>query len=156
MSYNEDVGESPIRKTTRSETTWKPGESANPEGRVKGSKNAKPRSKMRSTLAKLYSLEKEACEIIRLSLQPPIKEKDENGKDIGTKPQVDKVQLDTAKFVVKAIESFNNTCLKEEMAILGIKMKDEASGNELEENQEDKVEAPQGFSMDMAENTLKH
>lgn len=156
MSDNEDVGESPIRKTTRSETTWKPGESANPEGRVKGSKNTKPRSKMRSTLAKLYSLEKEACEIIRLSLQPPIKEKDENGKEIGTKPQVDKVQLDTAKFVVKAIESFNNTCLKEELAILGIKMKDEASGNDLEENQEIPLEVPQGFSMDMAENTLKH
>lgn len=156
MSDNEDVGESPIRKTTRSETTWKPGESANPEGRVKGSKNAKPRSKMRSTLAKLYSLEKEACEIIRLSLQPPIKEKDENGKDIGTKPQVDKTQLDTAKFVVKAIESFNNTCLKEELAILGIKMKDEPAGDDLEKNQEAPLEVPQGFSMDMAENTLKH
>ena len=156
MSDNEDVGESPIRKTTRSETTWKPGESANPEGRVKGSKNAKPRSKMRSTLAKLYSLEKEACEIIRLSLQTPIKEKDENGKEIGTKPQVDKVQLDTAKFVVKAIESFNNTCLKEELAILGIKMKDEPAGDDLEKNQEAPLEVPQGFSMDMAENTLKH
>lgn len=142
----EDVGESPIQSTK-----WAAGESANPEGRPKGVRNVKPRSKMRNTLSRLYSLQNDAIDIIKESLKPPARDKD------GNKIEVDRTQLDTAKFVVKAIESYNNNCLKEELAILGIKDKDPEAGKNLEESQEDK-DPKSNFSMDMEAlpTTLKH
>jgi hypothetical protein len=148
MSEIEDVGDSPFAN----ETSWKGGVSANPNGRPKGVKNAKPRSKMRSTLTKLYTLEKDAVDIIRDSLKV---KKDAEGNKVET----DKTQLDTAKFVIKAIESFNNTCLREEMAIVGIRAKDDNAANELEENQSVASEPAVNtgnFSMDMVESNLKH
>lgn len=145
----EDIGESPIRKTN--ETSWQAGESANPAGRAKGSRNAKPRSKMRTTLAKLYTLEKDAIDVIRESL---VVRKNDKGEKI----EVDKTQLETAKYVVNKIESLNNSCLKEEMAILGVKTKDQEGGDMLEKNQDVEPAVQSNFSMNMEETTskLKH
>ena len=142
MDEYEDIGESPIETTN--EGVWQAGQSANPAGRPKGSKNSRPRSKMRTTLTKLYTLQADAIEIIKESLKK--------------KPVVDKTQLDTAKFVIKAIESLNNTCLREEMAILGVKHKDANDGNTLAENQleESKSERMKSFSMDQVESDIKH
>lgn len=140
----EDVGESPIRVTV-----WQSGESANPDGRPKGKRNTKPRSKMRTTLSKLYDLQKDATDIIRDSLLPKY---DSEGKKI----EVDKTVLETAKFVINKIESLNNSCLKEEMAIIGIKLKDQESGNELERNQDVDITAPLNFSLDMPPAEIKH
>lgn len=140
---DEDVGESPIRTTV-----WQAGESANPEGRPKGKRNVKPRSRMRTTLSKLYDLQKDATDIIRDSLLPKL---DADGKKI----DIDKSVLETAKFVINKIESLNNSCLKEEMAIIGIKLKDQESGIELERNQ-DVEETPVNFSMDMPPAEIKH
>lgn len=140
----EDVGESPIRATV-----WQAGESANPEGRPKGKRNVKPRSKMRTTLSKLYDLQKDATDIIRDSLLPKY---DAEGKKI----EVDKTVLETAKFVINKIESLNNSCLKEEMAIIGIKLKDQESGNDLERNQDVEVPPELNFSLDMPPAAIKH
>lgn len=140
----EDVGESPIRATV-----WQSGESANPDGRPKGKRNVKPRSKMRTTLSKLYDLQKDATDIIRDSLLPK--------RDVdGNKIEVDKTVLETAKFVINKIESLNNSCLKEEMAIIGIKLKDQESGNELERNQDVDLPTPLNFSLDMPPTEIKH
>lgn len=142
----EDVGESPIRKGN--DTTWQAGESANPSGRPKGKRSVKPRSKMRTTLSKLYDLQPDAIQIIKDSMKPKF---DSEGKKI----EVDKVILETAKYVVNKIESLNNSCLKEEMAIVGLKMKDNEAGDEIEKNQDD-VPAPSNFSLDMIPPTLSH
>lgn len=141
---DEDVGESPIRTTV-----WQSGESPNPEGRPRGKRNVKPRSKMRTTLSKLYDLQKDATDIIRDSLLPKY---DSEGKKI----EIDKTVLETAKFVINKIESLNNSCLKEEMAIIGIKLKDKESGNDLETNQDVDIPEAVNFSMDMPSPEIKH
>lgn len=147
MDESEDIGVSPIE--AQNEGVWQAGESGNPAGRPKGSKNSRPRSKMRTTLTKLYTLQADAIDIIKESLKKPVK---------GTPPVVDKVQLDTAKFVIKAIESLNNTCLREEMAILGVKQRDAGDGDILASNQldESKSEKLKAFSMDQVESDIKH
>lgn len=145
----DDVGESPIGEETKNDTKWKAGESANPNGRPKGKQNSKPRSKMRSTLSKLYAIEAEAVELIRQQMTG----KDKNGKLVDA-PSKDKV--DMAKFVVKTIESLNNTCLREEALILGIREKgNEQGAKDLEDNQSTKAEELPTFSMDLDSET-KH
>lgn len=143
MSDIEDVGESPLN--TKRETHWKEGISANPEGRTPGKKNLKRRSRMRQTLTHLYGLQADCIEIIKLSLKPAGKEED----------QIDKTRLETAKFVIKAIESFNNTCLKEELAIINLEGKDPTSADEVKDNQAETTVAT-NFSMDLLESNLKH
>lgn len=145
----DDVGESPIDEDVKNDTRWKAGESANPNGRPKGKQNSKPRSKMRSTLSKLYAIEAEAVELIRQQMTG----KDKNGKPVDA-PSKDKV--DMAKFVVKTIESLNNTCLREEALILGIREKgNEQGAKDLEDNQSTKAEELPTFSLDMDSET-KH
>lgn len=140
----EDVGTSPIVPTR-----WKAGESGNAEGKPKGTKNLKPRSRMRQTLTKLYEIQGPAIDV----LNQVITGKDKNGK----KSELTKEQIEAAKFVVKSIESLNITCLKEEMDILKVRREDEQSANDLENNQADTTkEIPPAFSMEMAENALKH
>ncbi len=128
-------------------TAWPKGHCPNPAGRPrKGQEkaNAKPRSKMRNTLSKLYELEQVAADVIKEHLE---------NKD---KADLDKSRLDVAKFVIKAIESYNNTCLREEMAILGIREKNRENADTLEENQSLEAEAPKNFSMELVETSLKH
>lgn len=144
----EDVGESPIGNDTK----WEAGQSGNPNGRPKGKTNSKPRSKMRTTLSRLYSIQGEAIELIRQQMTG----KDSNGKAVEA-PSKDKV--DMAKFVVKTIESLNNTCLREEALILGIRGKGDTEGAKgLEESQANQSAEDTGaFSMDMAvDDETKH
>jgi len=131
----EEVGESPLN-----DTRFQPGVSGNPGGRPKGSKN-KPRSRMRTSLEKLYTINDDAIDILRQHMTG----KDVNGNDV--KPP-SKEKVDTALKVIKAIESYNNTCLKEELAILGVREKDTQGANDLEDNQADTT-TPPGFSMDL-------
>lgn len=141
---NENSGK---RKAPR--TAWTPGVSGNKNGRPKkGTEkaNAKPRSKMRNTLGKLYELEGLACEVIKEHLEH---------KD-AKKTESEKSRLDVAKFVIKSIESLNNTCLREELAVLGIREKNQENADALEENNSVEDVAPSKFSMELAENTLKH
>ncbi len=129
-------------------TAWEKGKSGNPNGRPKAGtekSKGKPRSKMRNTLSKLYELEQVAADVIKEHLEN--KDKDAN---------LDKSRLDVAKFVIKAIESYNNTCLREEMAILGIREKNRENADTLEENQSLEAEAPKNFSMELVETSLKH
>lgn len=133
----EDVGESPLH-----DTRFQPGVSGNPAGRPKGSKRA--RSKMRGTLTKLYAIEEDAIELIRQEMTG--KDKDGNKVDPPAKNKVD-----MAKFIVKAIESLNNTCLREEMAIMGVRDKNKENADELEANQAITEHATDSgmFSLDM-------
>ncbi|ANA49248.1 hypothetical protein PMW_123 [Pseudomonas phage phiPMW] len=134
---DEDVGESPLHAGH-----FKPGQSGNPAGRPKGTKN-KPRSKMRVTLEKLYTIQDDAIETIRHELTG----KDKDGNPVKAPP---KTKVDMAKFVVKAIESYNNTCLAEETKILNVKKDDPQGAEQLTENQQDKPIQP-GFSLSMSD-----
>lgn len=131
-------------------TVWQKGKSANPAGRPKAGteKNpkGKPRSKMRNTLSKVYSLEGIAVENIDKFLK----------MEEGDLTPLQKNQLDMSKWVVKTIESLNTTCLREEMLILGLREKNKEAADEVEDSQS--VEpAGQNFSLEMAEETLvKH
>jgi len=147
MIEDEDVGESPLQNYSTS-TRFQPGKSGNPSGRPKGKKNDKPRSRMRSTLARLYEIQDDAIELIRQSMTG----KDVNGFSVEPPP---KDKVDMAKFVVKTIESLNNTCLREEMAIQGVREKNPDNAQELEDNQKEEVTAT-NFSLDMLESSIKH
>ena len=146
-----DVTASPIdeinAKRGPKNQLWKKGQSGNMRGRPpKGQeKKGKPRSRMRNTLGKLYELEALAVEVIKEHLE----NKDKNA-------DLDKGRLDVAKFVVKSIESYNNTCLREELAILGVREKNEKNADDLEDNQAVEDAATSRFSMEIAESTLKH
>ena len=137
----ENVGDSPLE-----DTKFQPGVSGNPGGRPKGSKN-KPRSKMRTSLEKLYTIQDDAIETIRHQLTG----KDKDGNAVKP-PSKDKV--DMAKFVIKAIESYNSSCLAEEKLILGVKEKDPAGGQALTDNSQETP--PPSFSLDMAEDETTH
>lgn len=142
MIEQEDMGESPFN-----DTRFQPGVSGNPAGRPKGSGTKRPRSKMRTQLAKLCELQPDALEIIRISMTG----KNSAGQVVD-KPSKDKVEI--AKFVVTKIESLNNTCLKEEMAILGVAKGDAEGAKVLSENQQEATDTG-AFSLDMAPET-KH
>lgn len=140
----EDVGDSPINSHR-----WKAGTSGNEAGKPKGTKNLKPRSRMRQTLTKLYEIQGPAIDV----LNQVITGKDKDGR----KTELTKEQIEAAKFVVKSIESLNITCLKEEMDILKVRQLDEKGADDLEKNQQTPAEViPPGFSLEMAENALKH
>jgi len=143
---SEDMGVSPLHER---DTRFQPGTSGNPAGRPKGSKSG-PRSKMRAQLVKLCELQPDALEILRISMTG----KNSAGQAVSV-PTKDKVEM--AKFIVKSIESLNNTCLREEMAILGVRDKGNAEGAaQLEENQKEAEATSTGaFSLDM-ETPTKH
>jgi hypothetical protein len=143
MSQNEDMGESPLHER---DTRFQRGVSGNPAGRPKGSGGKTPRSKMRTQLMKLCALQDDALEILRISM---------TGKNsAGDTVTMTKEKVDMAKFVVKSIESLNNTCLREEMAILGVREKNENNANQLEENQKETDAVATGaFSLDMEHTT---
>lgn len=142
MNQYEDMGESPLH--AERDTRFQPGVSGNPAGRPKGSSKKHPRSKMRTQLAKLCELQPDALEILRISM---------TGKNSAGEPAtMTKEKVDMAKFVVKSIESLNNTCLREEMAILGVRDKgDEEGARQLEDNQAADATSTGVFSMDMEE-----
>lgn len=109
------------------ETTWKKGcESPNPYGRKgnpdkpKGVKG-KPISKLRATISKLRELEPKALENIRMSIE---------GED------VDKESLATSKWLVSTVVSTVKAALSEELAIHGIRQKDNELADEVEKEQE--------------------
>lgn len=128
------------KKVWGGDTQFAKGVSGNAAGRPRGSKNSKPRSQMRSTLAQLYPLSKQAIAIIEESLKKKTKEE---------MTAVDKERLATARFVVKAIESINASCLREEMTIMGIREKDERAADEVMEELEQDEVAPSRFSLNM-------
>lgn len=136
----EDMGVSPLHER---DTRFQPGTSGNPAGRPKGSKSG-PRSKMRTQLVKLCELQPDAIEILRISMTG----KNSNGETV---VQPSKEKVDMAKFVVNKIESLNNTCLREEALILGVRDKGNAEGAaQLEENQKEAEATSTGaFSLDM-------
>lgn len=131
-------------------TAWGKGVSGNARGRPKAGTEkikGKPRSKMRNTLSKVYSLESIAVENIDKFLK----------MEEGDLTPLQKNQLDMSKWVVKTIESLNNTCLREEMAILGIREKNQENADTLEDNQSIEDAVTSKFSMELAEETLvKH
>jgi len=136
----EDMGVSPLHER---DTRFQPGISGNPAGRPKGSKSG-PRSKMRTQLVKLCELQPDAIEILRISMTG----KNSNGETV---VQPSKEKVDMAKFVVNKIESLNNTCLREEALILGVRDKGNAEGAaQLEENQKEAEATSTGaFCLDM-------
>lgn len=141
MSQNEDMGESPLHEN---DTRFQPGVSGNPAGRPKGSGKKHPRSKMRTQLVKLCALQDDALEILRISMTG----KNSAGEEV---KNMTKEKVDMAKFVVKSIESLNNTCLREEMAILGVRDKGDNEGaNQLTDNQAERATSTGSFSLDMA------
>jgi hypothetical protein len=145
MNQYEDMGESPLHEER--DTRFQPGVSGNPAGRPKGSGKKNPRSKMRTQLAKLCELQPDALEILRISM---------TGKNSDGQPAtMTKEKVDMAKFVVNKIESLNNTCLREEMAILGVRDKGNDEGaKQLEENQSAEATATGAFSMDLENQTF--
>lgn len=136
----DEMGDSPLHEN---DTRFQPGVSGNPAGRPKGSGKKSPRSKMRTQLVKLCGLQDDALEIIRISMTG----KNSAGEEV---KDMTKEKVDMAKFVVKAIESLNNTCLREEMAILGVRDKGDGEGaSQLEANQSDTATSTGAFSLDM-------
>lgn len=77
------------------------GVSFNPNGRPKGA--AKPISRLRSTLNKLKQLEPDAVDVIEKALL---------NKNVGA--DVDKSQVDTAKWIITTIASLTRTAITEE------------------------------------------
>lgn len=149
MDITESITSEIDGKRKAPKTAWQKGQSGNLAGRPKKGQekvNAKPRSKMRNTLGKLYELEGLACEVIKEHLER---------KD-ARKTDQEKSRLEVAKFVIKSIESLNNTCLREELAVLGIREKNQENADALEENNSVEDVAPSKFSMELAETTLKH
>lgn len=144
---SEDVSVSPLEEARNGR--FQAGVSGNPAGRPKGS--GKPKSRMRTTLKKLYDIEGDAVELIRQSMTG----KDKDGNKVEAPP---KEKVEMAKFVVKAIESYNNTCLREEMAIIGVRDKGNSeSADELEANQQSELATESGaFSLDMPTPTTQH
>lgn len=143
MYEHEDMGESPLH-----DTRFQPGVSGNPAGRPKGSGTKRPRSKMRTQLAKMCELQPEALEIIRIGMTG----KNSAGEKVD---RPSKEEMDLAKFTINKIESLNSSCLREEMAIIGVANKGDTEGARvLDENQQ---EATAGgvFCMDLPEET-KH
>lgn len=138
----EDVGESPLNEAAeRRDTRFKPGQSGNPAGRPKGS--GKARSRMRSTLRELYSMQEDALDIIRMSITG----RDKEGNRI---PKPSKEDVDLAKYVIKTIESYNNSCLREEGQIIGIRDKGNVEGAaELAANQSQPAHVSGAFSLEM-------
>lgn len=138
--YPEEMGDSPL---TEKDTRFQPGVSGNPAGRPKGTRSG-PRSKMRTQLMKLCELQPDAIEILRIQM---------TGKNSAGETVVEpsKEKVDMAKFIVKSIESLNNTCLREEMAILGVRDKGDSEGaKQLEDNQKEPDATSTGaFSLDM-------
>lgn len=136
----DEMGDSPLHEN---DTRFQPGVSGNPAGRPKGSGKKHPRSKMRTQLVKLCGLQDDALEIIRISM---------TGKNSAGEVVKDmaKEKVDMAKFVVKSIESLNNTCLREEMAILGVREKGDNEGaSQLTDNQSETATSTGVFSLDM-------
>lgn len=142
MSHKEDMGESPLHEER--DTRFQPGVSGNPNGRPKGTGKKAPKSKMRAQLVKLCALQDDALEILRISMTG----KNSAGEEV---KNMTKEKVDMAKFVVKSIESLNNTCLREEMAILGVRDKgNEEGARQLEDNQSSETATSTGaFSLDM-------
>lgn len=92
-------------------TQFKKGEgSANPHGRPKG-RMSKPISRLRSTLNKLKQLEPDAVDVIEKSLL--------NDDD------VQKPQVDTAKWIITSIASLTRTAIAEESYKVDLKTKEE-------------------------------
>ena len=141
----EDMGESPFN-----DTRFQPGVSGNPAGRPKGSGKGRPRSKMRTQLSKTCELQEDALEIMRITMTG------KNSQGIAVASPA-KEKVDAAKFVLNKIESLNNSCLREEMAILGVRDKGNAEGaKQLEENQQDAASTGV-FSLDLeSDEIVKH
>lgn len=139
---SEDMGESPLHEER--DTRFQPGTSGNPAGRPKGSGSKNPRSKMRTQLVQMCKLLPDALETIGISMTGM----DSNGKVV---PMPSKERLDMAKFIVNKIESLNNTCLREEMAILGVRDKGDVEGaRQLSDNQKEPDATSTGaFSLEM-------
>lgn len=108
------------KKKTVPHTAWRKGESSpNPAGRPKGT--GKPVSKLRRTLNKLYALEDKSLENIQKSVEGQ---------------EVDKESLSTSRWVVNTIVNVNRAALSEELAIHGIRQKDNELADEVEKEQE--------------------
>lgn len=106
------------------ETTWQPGQSGNKGGRPKGT--GKPISKLRSTIAKLRELEPDALLNIKKSIEGQ---------------EVDANSLATSKWLVTTVVSTVKAALSEELAIHGIRQKDNELADEAEKEQAE--ETPQ-------------
>lgn len=107
------------------ETTWKAGmPSPNKGGRPKGT--GKPISKLRSTIAKLRELEPDALLNIKKSIEGQ---------------EVDANSLATSKWLVTTVVSTVKAALSEELAIHGIRQKDNELADEAEKEQAE--ETPQ-------------
>lgn len=135
----EDMSVSPIL-----DTRFQPGVSGNPNGRPKGSGAKRPKSKMRGQLDQMCKLQPDALEIVRQQMTG----KDSDGNIV---PQPSKEKVDIAKYILNKIESINNSCLREELAILGVQKNDKEGAAMLEENQQQtEVATASGlFSMDL-------
>lgn len=139
---DDDVSVSPLNEAAeRRDTRFQPGQSGNPAGRPKGTGKAK--SRMRTTLKELYSMQEASLDIIRLSITG----RDKEGNKL---PKPSKEDVDLAKYVIKTIESYNNSCLREEGQIISIRDKGNADGAaELESNQSQPAHVSGAFSLEM-------
>ena len=130
-------------------TAWPKGKSGNPAGRPRAGtekSKGKPRSRMRSTLTHLFEL----TPIAKDKLEKLLKMEE------GKLSDLEKTQIDVSKWLIKTVESYSSTCLREELAVLGIREKNQDSADAIEDN--NAVEEMQSnFSMELAEETLvKH
>lgn len=95
--------------TAKTTTLWKKGKSGNPNGRPRRGAG-KPISSLRSTLNKLKALEPKAIDVIEASL---------NDEDI------EKPQVDTAKWIISSIASLTRTAITEESFRSDLREKEE-------------------------------
>lgn len=141
-------------------TAWKAGESGNPDGRPTSGGLGKPISPLRRNLTSLRRLEPRALEILEASLLTP--EELEKAYEEGTpcaatrtewsfskKPT--KEQLDSAKFVVRTIESATKGATSDELNLMRLRREVFEDSDFIDNEPVEEEESKPRFRLNMSE-----
>lgn len=129
--------------------------SGNPNGRPKSGGKGKPISVIRRSLTKMRRLEDRSLEILELSM---LSEQEREEVTLGLRvssisgekfftDSIDKAQLDSAKFVVKSLESMTKSATSDEIAEMNLRKLVFEDSDEIEA---EVVETLPSFSMTLS------
>lgn len=115
--------------TAKKSSTWKKGSSGNPNGRPVGT--AKPISNLRKTINELRKLEPKAIENISAVVNGVTSTRED-----GEEMEVDKLQLETSKWVIATISSMSRAATADEALKHDIRSDQKAKDDYEEEKRE--------------------